>query len=210
MLGEPLRTGHAAGMPFAWATGGYRCRGRPGLLRSTIVRLAQHDDRTLLGTVTTAIATDNGVMIHAAPRVYFARAIDGENDVEKAALVSAVTDELSEAGLLIVDPVAAEPRAVTRQTAVNANHIYREIVEHDLAVLQTCDAVLMDMSKPNRNYIGCMCELMYAYRWHIPCIVYISEVYRNRAWLVYHATAVFESRRAAISYLSELMTATYE
>lgn len=143
-------------------------------------------------------------MNHAAPRVYFARAIDGENDAEKAALVTAVTTELAEAGLMIVDPVATEPRTLTRE---NDNYRYRDIVEHDLAVLQTCDAVLMDMSKPNRNYIGCVCELVYAHRWHIPCVVNISEVYRNRAWLLFHATAVFESRCAAISYLGELLTA---
>lgn len=172
------------------------------------MRRTSNRGQTVLATDSrTVITADNGVVNREAPRVYFARAIDGENDGERTALVVAVATELSEAGLMIVDPVATEPRALTRPVAINDNDSYRRIVEHDLAVLQTCDAVLMDMSKPNRNYIGCVCELVYAHWWRIPCVVYISEAYRRRAWLLYHATAVFESRRSAISYLGALLTA---
>jgi hypothetical protein len=146
------------------------------------------------------------VVDHVAPRVYFARAIDGEDDHERASLVTLVRTELAEAELMLVDPVAGEPRDLKLTTVAKHHDRYREIVEHDLSVLQTCDAVLMDMSKPNRNYIGCVCELVYAYEWSIPCVVYISEAYRGRAWLFYHATAIFESRHAAISHLGGLLT----
>jgi nucleoside 2-deoxyribosyltransferase len=143
-------------------------------------------------------------MEHSLPLVYFARAIDGESEETRTTLASIVAAELAARNLQLVDPVATEPDVRDSQD-IETIQKYRNIVDHDLSILRTCDAVLMDMSIPNRNYIGCVCELTYAYLWDIPCIVYVGQANSNRPWLHYHATAIFKSREAAVAHLARLL-----
>jgi nucleoside 2-deoxyribosyltransferase len=143
-------------------------------------------------------------MDYSLPRIYFARAIDGESKEKRTTLVSVVAAELAARNMQLVDPVATEPDVRDSQDTETIQK-YRNIVDHDLSILRTCDAVLMDMSIPNRNYIGCVCELTYAYLWDIPCIVYIGQANSNRPWLHYHATAIFKSRETAIVHLTRVL-----
>jgi hypothetical protein len=137
--------------------------------------------------------------LESSPHIYFARAIDGEDLDTALSFASGLADELADLGLRMVDPVRTEPRI---EVHVAGGRRYEAIVEHDLSILRRCDAVLMDMTKADRNYIGCICEMTYAYIWHIPCVVYVGESSnKNRAWLQYHATAVFESRDDAVRHL---------
>lgn len=140
------------------------------------------------------------------PRIYFARAIDGEGYAARSELTSVVAAELASAGLSMVDPTAEDdPLEATGETNVDESGRYRTIVEHDLSVLRSCHAVLMDISTPGRSYIGCICEMTYAYLWKIPCVVYMGRADNRRPWLQYHATAVFETRADAIGLLCELL-----
>lgn len=141
------------------------------------------------------------------PRVYFARAIDGEDSVTRLALASDVASELAAAGLLMVDPTVDDPAGASAAEA-DAGKLYRAIVEHDLSVLRSCHAILMDMSVPGRSYIGCICEMTYAYLWRIPCVVYVGKTDSRRPWLHYHATGVFETRADAIDLLGRLLKAS--
>jgi len=138
------------------------------------------------------------------PKIYFARAIDGEDPVEIRALAAQVACELSEAGFAMVDPTIGAP-VLGEQQAASTSNSWAAIVDHELSLLRRCDAVLMDMSIPNRNYIGCVCEMTYAYLWRIPCVVYPREPGQPRPWLIYHVDAVFETRRAAIGYLAKTL-----
>jgi hypothetical protein len=141
------------------------------------------------------------------PRVYFARAVDGLDVVQTTRLAEEVRQELESVGLSMIDPVASEPVFRDAQAggtaATDPSEFHRQIVEHDLAVLQGCDAVIMDMTIPSRNYIGCVCEMVYAHIWRMPCVVYMGLIDPNRPWLKYHATAVFEARSEAVVYLAE-------
>jgi hypothetical protein len=141
------------------------------------------------------------------PRIYFARAIDGEDNAARSRLASTVASELAAAGLSMVDPAADDP-AVTDETKEGAMKRYRTLVEHDLSVLQSCHAVLMDISVPGRSYIGCICEMTYAYFWKIPCVVYTGNLDDRRPWLQYHATAVLKTRADAIDVLRRLLKNT--
>jgi hypothetical protein len=140
-------------------------------------------------------------------RVYFARAIDGRDPQFERHQAFTVGGELTAAGLTIVDPLIGEPQSAPRDTADDNLVRYRALVEHDLSILRTCDAVLMDMSLPNRNYIGCVCEMTYAYIWKIPCIVYVGTNEIERPWLHYHAAAVVRARVDAIATLASLVAA---
>jgi hypothetical protein len=134
------------------------------------------------------------------PRVYFARAIDGQETRAISSLALLVSDELAAAGMELIDPTISEPQSSATTDPCNISH-YRAIVDHDLALLKTCDAVLMDMSIADRSYIGCICEMTYAYLWKIPCAVYMGRQDTQRPWLHYHAT-VFQQRKDAVTYLA--------
>jgi hypothetical protein len=142
-----------------------------------------------------------------SPRVYFARAIDGEDSATRLALASDVASELAAAGLLMVDPTVDDPTGASA-TEAGTGKLYQVIVEHDLSVLKSCHAILMDISVPGRSYIGCICEMTYAYFWRIPCVVYVGKTDSRRPWLHYHATAVFETRADAIDLLGRLLKAS--
>ena len=142
-----------------------------------------------------------------APRVYFARAVDGLDADQIFGLADQLRRELESVGLVMVDPVASEPTFRDAQPGggmmTDPSRFYREIVEHDLAILGGCDAVLMDMTIPDRNYIGCVCEMTYAHLWKIPCVVYQGQIDAYRPWLRYHAAAVFARRSEAVAYLAD-------
>lgn len=142
-------------------------------------------------------------MVITYPRIYFARAIDGEDIAKRLTLASDVASELAAAGLSMVDPTVDDPPAVA-ETVADERRLYQAIVDHDLSVLKSCHAVLMDISVAGRSYIGCICEMTYAYLWRIPCIVYTGEADSRRPWLHYHATAVVETRAEAIDLLRQL------
>ena len=100
----------------------------------------------------------------------------------------------------MVDPTIGNPLLSDQQAQLTSST--HAIVEHELSLLRQCDAVLMDMSIPNRNYIGCVCEMTYAHLWRIPCVVYPGKSGPPRPWLVYHAAAIFDTREAAIEYIA--------
>lgn len=135
----------------------------------------------------------------SGPRIYFARAIDGIVAEQIVPLAKIAAAEVSEQGLFLVDPILFEP---TRSDSESQNsRWHHDIVVHDLKILQSCAGVLMDMTVPGRNYIGCSCELVYAYMWKIPVAVYMGENDRDRPWLQYHASTVVRTRTEAIGYL---------
>ena len=139
-----------------------------------------------------------------SPRVYFARAIDGQDPAAIAMLVTKVREELDCAGLTLVDPAEGEP-PMRSNSGIPMTDTYRALVDHDLSILKSCNAVLMDMTLLDRTYIGCVCELTYAYLWQIPCVIYVGDLDGRRPWLHYHAAAIVKFRAEAISYLVRML-----
>ena len=132
------------------------------------------------------------------PRVYFARGVDGLEWSAVLQCASLFRARLSGYSIELIDPVA-EGRKMGVRT-------YKEIVETDLDHLRSCNAVLMDMSIPNRNYIGCCCELVYASLWHIPSVVYVGQSGNGeRPWLRYHASAVCKTQGQAVIEIVQLI-----
>lgn len=132
-------------------------------------------------------------------RVYLARAVD---ELPRTAVVAqgrALAERLRPIGAELVDPVAA-------WDLTGGDSGRPDLVASDLRILRTCDAVLMDMTIPDRNYIGCVCELMYAYLWQIPSVVWVADTgYDQRPWLRYHATAIVQDEHQAVRRLGVLV-----
>jgi hypothetical protein len=131
--------------------------------------------------------------------VYFSRAVDGIPIESTLALAKEVAAELRAAGLTMIDPLG-----VNRLT--NSKTKSAEMVRSDLRLLGDATAVLADMSIPDRNYIGCVCELVYAHFGEKPAVVYTGESgYERRPWLQYHATRIFKNRLSAVAYLASIL-----
>ena|SRR5882724_11149841 len=127
----------------------------------------------------------------SAPCVYYARGVEGLQWDSIRRRAARARTELARYEIEVIDPVALGRAAELKTPA--------EIVESDLHHLKGCDAVLMDMSIAGRNYVGCCCELVYAFQWQIPAIVYVGRSGNgSRKWLIYHSSAVCRSLRCAV------------
>ncbi len=81
-----------------------------------------------------------------------------------------------------------------------------EIVEKGLALLNECDFMLFDCSLENWSYIGCIFEMAYAHRMHMPIIVYTGTTTNNkRPWLRYHATRVVVTEGHLVDAIADLV-----
>jgi hypothetical protein len=138
-----------------------------------------------------------------APLIYFARAVDGLDRAGVLADARVVAAELQEFGMQMTDPVEVWMRAARKNPATDDPAL---LVQSDLGLLRRSDGVLMDMSIQDRNYIGCTCELTYAYLWRIPSVVWVGQTgLDQRPWLRYHATAVVNSRQEAVVAVADLL-----
>ena len=130
--------------------------------------------------------------------VYFARAVDGLDVIDIERRAQDVSAELERHGLRMIDPLIFEAQVNNKGSAMSP----AQIVDTDLAVLRRCDLVLMDMTIAQRNYIGCISELIYAYLWKIPSIVVVGPQELSRSWLQYHAAEVHTSWSAAVDAIA--------
>jgi nucleoside 2-deoxyribosyltransferase len=129
------------------------------------------------------------------PRIYFARGVDGLPKSEVTRPAARARKLLAKYGLTLIDPVDSSRKLKAG-----------EIVASDLHHLKECDAVLMDMTVAGRNYIGCCCELVYAYLWRKPVLVYVgTSGNEKRHWLRYHASKVCRTQAQAIAALVKLV-----
>jgi len=128
--------------------------------------------------------------------IFFSRGIDGIDKVTTDSTAAIVKDELEALGFRYTDCSSANH---------NQND-YRLIVKTDLEILRQCAAVLMDMTIRDRNYIGCVCEMVYAHSWFIPVSVYTGEMgLETRPFLRYHCARISRTRYEAIQFLTHLL-----
>lgn len=131
-------------------------------------------------------------------RVYYARAVDGRDRSELRTVAQELRKTLAQRDWELLDPIEYGDVVVPP--------LHTAIVEDDLTLLRTADAVLMDLSLERWTYVGCICELVYAHLWRIPVIVYITgPTLSERAWLRYHATRITSDRDAALAALEEIL-----
>lgn len=130
-------------------------------------------------------------------RVYYARAVDDRNRAEVLAEAIRIQGELVKYEIQLVDPVAI---------GGERERLPEEVVQTDLSLLKSCDAVLMDMSIDRWTYVGCVGELVYAHIWNIPSVVWVAnKSIAERKWLLYHATRIVLSKKQAYVQLLVLL-----
>lgn len=138
------------------------------------------------------------------PKVFIARAVDNRG-ADVAPSGESLAARLTSAGFLAVDPVVQvlPHRATGSDSSWYSEDVGR--VESNLQWLRRCDALVVDMQLPGWTYIGCVCELVYAYQWRMPIIVIAPQQTADREWLRYHATRRVGSVDEAIEGLQELL-----
>jgi len=147
------------------------------------------------------------------PRIYFARAIDDQSEADIYSLADTVYEELTQQGLEVVDPIRELRKDFQAQGNTNLSQteltemLTEYIVNSELSLLKTADAVLMDCTLPDRQYVGTIGELIYAHMWNIPVVAYVgASNIGERLWFKYHATHICQSRSEAIQYLVALFS----
>ena len=138
-------------------------------------------------------------------RVYFARAIEGIELSQIIRVADSARYDLQQSDLILVD-ANREYRTWRAGSDVTSGEEHNVLVPFQIELLQSCDALLVDMTIPLRNYIGCCCEIVYARMQEMPIAVYVEDThYGLRKWLRYHADVVVPHRREAIAYLCEAL-----
>jgi nucleoside 2-deoxyribosyltransferase len=147
------------------------------------------------------------------PRIYFARAIDDQSEADIYSLSDAVSEELSRHGLEVIDPIQELRKNYRQESNTNLSQteltelLTQYIVNSELNLLKAADAVLMDCTLPDRQYVGTIGELIYAHMWNIPVVAYVgTSNIGERLWFKYHATHICQSRAEAIQYLVALFS----
>jgi nucleoside 2-deoxyribosyltransferase len=139
-----------------------------------------------------------------SPLVYFARAIDDEDPEATLRLSDEIRAELLRHSLVMIDPFVHERKLGAPEQGVARDADF--LVRLDLMLLRKADAILVDMTIPNRNYVGCVCEITYAYLWGIPAVVYVGDTGNDRRhWLKFHSSVVCPGRAEAIEHLSQIL-----
>ena len=68
--------------------------------------------------------------------------------------------------------------------------------------------MVVDMSLQDWTYIGCVCEIVYAFLWRIPTVVIAGRTTLEREWLRYHTTRRVDDVPDAIEELKGLLGGT--
>jgi hypothetical protein len=71
--------------------------------------------------------------------------------------------------------------------------------------MSECDVLLIDMTIPNRNYVGCVGELVYASLAGVPAVVVVGDTdYGDRLWLRAHSTLIVREWGEAVAAVESL------
>lgn len=125
-------------------------------------------------------------------RIFLSGAIEGVGDLANGWRQEAVS-KLGAKGYDVVSPLVNAEQQVFQTP--------NEIVHRNHMLQKTCDMILVEYMIPNRCYIGTDMELVRAHDWHQPIIVFANDMYKDRVYMQYLATAILPSLEAAMSYI---------
>jgi hypothetical protein len=188
----------AIGSPGEWD---YRAYPQKARIRATIRTLAPLFASVTIEGPEAATAGDT------RPRIFIARAIDYRG-TDVAAEGASLAESVRAAGYVPVDPVVdlLPQHWGRRGTTWYGSGGGR--VDSNLEWLRRCDAMVVDMSLQDWTYIGCVCEIVYAFLWRIPTVVIAGRTTLEREWLRYHTTRRVDDVPDAIEELKGLLGGT--
>lgn len=131
-------------------------------------------------------------------KVFFSRAMDGIGFDEIASTSLEVQQIIDATGLELCNPFRGDRKVFSE----NENRLPQDVVNRDIGELKQADVFLCDMTITNRNYIGTLCEMMYAHFMKIPIVIYTGDTgYERRYWIRYHAKYVCKNLEEAMEFI---------
>jgi nucleoside 2-deoxyribosyltransferase len=120
--------------------------------------------------------------------IYLALAMEGLSPRDIAARVEEFRALLQ--SLPVTVRTTFDEADVVRDSHEDDDGRARRIVEADLDMLRRADLLLVDLSRENHTYVGCICEIVYAHLMRIPVIAFVgNKDWDERTWLRYHVTS---------------------
>jgi nucleoside 2-deoxyribosyltransferase len=124
-------------------------------------------------------------------KIYLAGPINGKTDDECKLWRKAAREAIEMAGHEVSDPMDRDYRGVE-------NHFVDEIVLSDKQAIDSCDALLVNASKPSW---GTAMEVMYGHTQGKP-VASFCEPHPVSPWLSFHSTVVFREAGDAVRWLT--------
>jgi hypothetical protein len=128
-------------------------------------------------------------------RIYLARPIDERIPASTNDVIARAKSNFRYPRFEVIDPTIA-------RGAENPED-YMGLVQAELHVLESCDAILVDMSPTDHIYIGCIAELVYARLWNLSTVIYTgsNDKLDRRPWLRFHADHIDATWKGAVEWI---------
>ncbi len=131
--------------------------------------------------------------------VYYGRAMDAVPDEELIEADQKCARMLSGLACKIVNPAASRPR--------NVAHEAYEIAARDLELLKKSDIFLVDLSRPDYRYVGCVFEMAHAHIYKVPIIAIVGNTdFSERIFIHAYADFIAGTMREAVEYIERVYT----
>lgn len=123
-------------------------------------------------------------------KVFLSGAVEGlSGDYENWRKVA--REQLEDAGFVVVSPVGC----------IKEDETPNEIVHSNEMLQKKCDITLVEYMIPHRAYIGVDYEIVRARDWGQPVVVWAHEMYRERVYLRYLATAILPELEECLDFI---------
>ena len=138
-------------------------------------------------------------------RVFFSSAIDGIPMKQIVNRYQEVERELRAKGHFLVNPASFYTQNHNEIKRGRGNDVLNAVIDYDLNAIRSADVLLADFSDPCRQYVGCICEIVYARLFKIPVIAYLgSNLISERPFFAYHCSVMTKKWDDAILAISDL------
>lgn len=122
--------------------------------------------------------------------VYYCRAMDGLDTAEVEQEYSYVQRRLMEQGRILVNPFSQSEHNNLKLNKINSELIVAE----NLKGIAKADCVIINLSKKNHTYVGCIAEMVYAKEKGCYVIVITGDTgVENHFYTIYHADEIYRN-----------------
>jgi hypothetical protein len=140
--------------------------------------------------------------------IYFAHSIEGRSDRQVEDDVSRYRELLKHAGCYaqLVSMFEVFERRFFSPNYFRNGDLPEILVETELAYLQACDLMLVDLSIPGHQYVGAMMEIAYAREAGIPVVAVTGDSsVGSRLWLKAHCDVIVHAPEEAIPWVTHFL-----
>ncbi len=141
-------------------------------------------------------------------KVFFGSAIDDVAFCQIQQRYEDVEKTLRARGHILLNP--ASVYTDTERNVRDSDAIKGEtaVVTSDLQILKDADVLLVDASDLNHQYVGCICEMVYARVFGIPVIAFLgpNNPLARRAFFSFHCSEMTEVWEEALSAVDRVLS----